>query len=611
MWNQPGASWGLALDVQDITGVCSLTAQIGAIAQSDDLPAPTDSSWQECAEPATWTIPVDTRDAVAGAGDLPITIEATNAGQVSTPLSETLQVDDDPVTIALSTPNDPNPTVWVNHSVTVDVNAAAGPSGLSATECSVDGEAPQTYPAGGVIVNGDGVHTITCTASNNAVDPDGNHNSSSSSVTVRIDEAPPALSFEPQNPNDPAGLVADASDQESGVAGGTLEIAPANSNSWTALPTTFGGGQLVAHFDDAGLHGPYVFKATSCDNVSNCASITKTLMVPVRMAATSSVSVQAGNRQCASEPSSTPAPAALPTAPRTSGGVGLAKAVLRPHAHNARTAHQPRAREPRAVARLTTFHAGACSTVVPTLASDASVAYGEPVTVHGVLIGSAGLPLADQPVNVLTAPDNGSGAFAQAASVTTAADGSWSATLPAGSSRIIQAAYPGSATILPATGQAEVVTPAKVVLTSVTPDRIGWGGTVRITGQVLGGYVPQSSKLLRLDLGPAVDVRVHKIQGIPNISADGQFSTMFRFPRTSIGIARLWFTVSTLTEADFPFSPAPSQRLFVTVGVPPQRAVTHRRDHARRSRVAAALARHKHDQPHPRTRRRRHHRRKR
>jgi hypothetical protein len=118
-----------------------------------------------------------------------------------------------------------------------------------------------------VIVNGDAVHTITCTASNNAVDPDGDHNSSSSSVTVRIDEAPPTLTFEPQNPNDPTGLVVDASDQESGVAGGTIEMTPANSNSWTALPTTFGGGQLVAHFDDAGLHGPYAFKATSCDNV--------------------------------------------------------------------------------------------------------------------------------------------------------------------------------------------------------------------------------------------------------------------------------------------------------------------------------------------------------
>ena len=35
-------------------------------------------------------------------------------------MSETLNVDNDPVSVSLSTPNDPNPTVWVNHAVTVD-----------------------------------------------------------------------------------------------------------------------------------------------------------------------------------------------------------------------------------------------------------------------------------------------------------------------------------------------------------------------------------------------------------------------------------------------------------------------------------------------------------
>ena len=35
-------------------------------------------------------------------------------------MSETLNVDNDPVSVSLSTPDDPNPTVWVNHAVTVD-----------------------------------------------------------------------------------------------------------------------------------------------------------------------------------------------------------------------------------------------------------------------------------------------------------------------------------------------------------------------------------------------------------------------------------------------------------------------------------------------------------
>ena len=78
--------------------------------------------------------------------------------------------------------------------------------------CGVNGAAAQSYPAGGLPVDGDGVKTVSCTAWNNAVDPQGNHNSGTSSVTVHIDEAPPALSLEPVNPNDPTGLVADTSD---------------------------------------------------------------------------------------------------------------------------------------------------------------------------------------------------------------------------------------------------------------------------------------------------------------------------------------------------------------------------------------------------------------
>ena len=94
------------------------------------------------------------------------------------------------------------------------------------------------------------------------------------------------------NPNDPTGVVVDTSDSESGVAGGSIEMAPAGTSSWTALPTTFTGSQLVAHFDDAGLRGPYTFSVRSCDNVGNCASTTRTVMLPVRTQAVSEVSLE-------------------------------------------------------------------------------------------------------------------------------------------------------------------------------------------------------------------------------------------------------------------------------------------------------------------------------
>ena len=532
-------------------------------------------------------------------------------------MSETLNVDNDPVGVSLRTPDDPNPTVWVNHAVTVDATPSTGPSGLAGMSCGVNGAPAQSYPAGGVTVDGDGVKTVACTAWNNAIDPQGNHNSGTSSVTVHIDEAPPSLSLEPVNPNDPTGLVADTGDSESGVAGGSIEMAPVGSSSWTALPTTFNGTQLVAHFDDAGLRGPYSFRVQSCDNVGNCASTTRTLVLPARAQAISEVSlVQLPTTRCARASVARHAAEALAPKPvqrmSAAGHAGVAGLTLSRHVEAARlrapavavpiadagilaagdlgslmrSLSHPR-RQARA-ARATAHRHGAlrrsCSRSMASLATVADVAFGRSVKVQGLLMSSAGLPLAGQPVAVVTAPDNGSDAFAEAAAVTTGPDGRWTATLSPGPSRIIEASYAGSPTVLPATGSATVITPAKIELTSVTPDRTPWGSTVRITGRVLGGYIPTSSKLLRLDLGVVGIPGLSKIQGIPNVSPDGGFATTYTFAH-AYGVVRFWLMVSSLPEADFPFAPAHSRRLVVTVGVPaPRSSSSHRRHHHHRRR---------------------------
>ena len=84
---------------------------------------------------------------------------------------EHINVDNDPVGVSFGTPNDANPSTWVGHAVTVDATASAGPSGVGGMRCSSDGGAASAYPAAGVAVNGDGVHTVSCTAWNRAVDP--------------------------------------------------------------------------------------------------------------------------------------------------------------------------------------------------------------------------------------------------------------------------------------------------------------------------------------------------------------------------------------------------------------------------------------------------------
>jgi hypothetical protein len=205
------------------------------------------------------------------------------------------------------------------------------------------------------------------------------------------------------------------------------------------------------------------------------------------------------------------------------------------------------------------------------------VAFGQPVSLRGLLTSSAGIPLANQPIAILTAPDDGSNVFTQTAAVSTGPDGSWTATLPPGPSRVIRAVYAGSPTVLPASGQAATIVPAKIRI-KITPRIVPWGSTLRITGQVLGGYVPTNSNLLRLNVGIG---RIGHLVGLPKIGPDGRFVIVWRFDRGS-GVLHPWFSVGTLSESAFPFAAGTSRRIVITLGEPtPRRAAVkhHHRAH--------------------------------
>lgn len=84
---------------------------------------------------------------------------------------------------------------------------------------------------------------------------------------------------------------------------------------------------------------------------------------------------------------------------------------------------------------------------------------------------------------------------------------------------------------------------------------------IRISGRVLGGYIPVR-KFLRLRIGVA---GVKETIGIPDVRPDGKLRTTFNLAPGS-GTVAYWFSVSTLREADYPFAPASSPRVTVTVG---------------------------------------------
>ncbi len=127
------------------------------------------------------------------------------------------------------------------------------------------------------------------------------------------------------------------------------------------------------------------------------------------------------------------------------------------------------------------------------------VAYGKGATVSGLLVlGDGSAPLAGRAVQVLAAPDNGLGQFSPVATVVTGADGSWSAALPAGPSRLVEAVYAGDRSTEPVTSaQVDLIVRARIG-TSISPRVLPWHATVTIRGHLDGGLVPSDGVALRL-----------------------------------------------------------------------------------------------------------------
>ncbi len=194
------------------------------------------------------------------------------------------------------------------------------------------------------------------------------------------------------------------------------------------------------------------------------------------------------------------------------------------------------------------------------------VGHGKRTTVNGWLGTYTGVALRGQPVQVLTAPDNGTGAFTPLVTTTTAADGGWSATLPAGPSRLVEAAYSGGSDVLPSlsTTVRETV-PAEVKLISISPRRVAWGGTIRLVGQLKGGYLPHGGALVRLRIGEGPAVTTYGVR--EHVGGSGRFVTTYTFGAGEPATYRsFWFQIASLPMGDYPYGPANSRRVSVLVG---------------------------------------------
>jgi hypothetical protein len=194
------------------------------------------------------------------------------------------------------------------------------------------------------------------------------------------------------------------------------------------------------------------------------------------------------------------------------------------------------------------------------------VGFGHATTVNGYLGTAARIAIAGHTVRVLTAPDNGGNHFTQAAAVRTAANGTWTAKLPPGPSRLVEAVYDGDPTTEGgSSGQVRVIVPAKVKLIRIWPPRVPWGGTVRITGQLLGGHLPPGGALVRLRIGSGSSSTTYGVQ--EHVTGNGRFSTTYTFGAgQASSYQSFWFEISSLPMGSYPFAPSDSGRRSVLVG---------------------------------------------
>ncbi len=493
------------------------------------------------------------------------------AGAVSQAGPQTLQVDNVGPSVNPSPTNDPDPQhVWVNHPVTVTAHPSAGPSGVQSVSCA-DGS--RTTKASSITIDGTGVHTVACSATDNTWSADeaaaggaqGHGATATRSLTVKIDETPPSLMFQPQNPAFPTDLIVDTSDGQSGVASGSVQMRPAGG-TWTSIPAQFDGQHLIAHINDAGLSGAYEFQATGCDVAGNCAATSETLMLPLRLGSVSNVSFQR---------------IVNPLKPHwvlQRVRVGWHWTTVKRHGALIRVKRgghyrtirvlRWRAQCKREVAKASNgrWHVKTvCRLPHVVTFTSKRVRFGRRATLHGTLTTSQGVPIPGGVVRILTAPDNGLDQLTQATTIITGPDGSWSVKLPAGPSRIIQAAYDGSPTVEPSTGQANIHVGASIRLIKVKPTAVPWGGTVRFRAKLRGGYLPSGGALVRLRIGYGNAVTTYGVK--EHVAGTGAFFTTYTFGLGSPStVLDYWFQECTLPMGDYPYTPACSRKVTVRVG---------------------------------------------
>jgi len=493
-----GSGWPASFQASADDGICSMQEIInGSSLQGPYDPSRNVHSWTQCPSPQTMGQTIDTTQYANGPLSLVLSAaDAASPANVSSPAT-TLHVDHAPVALSLTGPADASSTAGTQY---VSATATAGPSGVSAIYCSVDGGAYTSHSGASaqIPVAGIGSHQVACYAQNTAIDPNGRPASSPTETFAMLIRQPTAsaISFS---------RIADA----------------LRCHGVTVKVHVKGTPRTVKH------HG-------------------KKVRVPGRARV-----VKHRVRRC--------------------------------HARTVRRKVTVIVKRHGKPVKITKVRGVA---VLPHTVQKAKrrVGHGKTTTVSGFLELANGTALGGRQVLILSAPDNGLGQFTAMASVVTGADGTWTARVPAGPSRLIEAVYGGDVTTQPATSAiVKLIVPARIA-TSISPRVLPWRSAVTIRGRLEGGYVPPDGVALRLlVLYPGSRLGSPLLALRTNASGAFAFQWSFHAGR-GVAMYPMWIA-TTATESDYPFAASAGRRISVTFGRrTPRQHHRHRRHEASRYR---------------------------
>ena len=167
---------------------------------------------------------------------------------------------------------------------------------------------------------------------------------------------------------------------------------------------------------------------------------------------------------------------------------------------------------------------------------------------------------------MIAAANNGLGQFAlPIATVTTSPSGIWTAKVPAGPSRLIEAVYGGSATDEPATSVPVTLSVPALIKLAIRPRIIPWDAVIHISGRLVGGYVPPDGVALRLLVRYPHLKQETPLQAL-RTDGRGRFAFTWSY-HAGRGVVTYPFSVATTaSESDYPFAASASRAIRVTFG---------------------------------------------